>query len=73
MTRPAKPIERLVQPDTVVPGGIDGLYWYRGDLLGIQNTSNPGHVVRIHLARDGGSVTDAATLQPTVLLAVPLQ
>ncbi len=110
-------IERLTQPDTVVTGGIDGLYWYRGDLLGIQNTSNPGRVVRIHLARDGGSVlgltvlqshhhpafaepttgavvgdtlyviansyvgryqsdgsvTDAATLRPAVLLAVPLR
>ncbi|MBK9237841.1 MAG: hypothetical protein IPO19_18420 [Rhodoferax sp.] len=109
--------ERLAQPDTVVTGGIDGLYWYRGDLLGIQNTSNPGRVVRIHLAPDGGSIvgltvlqshhhpafaepttgalvgdtlyvianshfgryqgdgsmTDAATLQPTVLLAVPLR
>jgi len=32
---------RLSQPDTVVTGGCDGLYWHDGDLLGIQNSTNP--------------------------------
>ena len=41
---------RLPQPDAVVTGGCDGLYWYEGDLIGIQNITNPGRVVRIELA-----------------------
>ncbi|HEX4665579.1 MAG TPA: hypothetical protein VH207_03185 [Chthoniobacterales bacterium] len=38
---------RLPQPETVVTGRIDGLYWHEGDLLGIQNSTNPGRVIRI--------------------------
>ena len=38
---------RLPQPDTVVTGGIDGLYWHDGDLFGVQNSTNPGRVIRI--------------------------
>ena len=41
---------RLPQPDSVVTGGIDGLYRHDGDLLGIQNTPNPGRAIRIALA-----------------------
>lgn len=109
--------ERLPQPDDVVTGGIDGLYWHEGDLLGVQNGCNPGRVIRIRLADEGrriagvqvlqshhhpalaepttgalrgqslyviansyvaryqpdGSIKDAATLKPTVLLAVPVR
>ncbi len=46
--------KRLPQPDSVVTGAIDGLYWYDGALFGIQNFTNPGRVVRIAL-RDGGT------------------
>lgn len=42
-------VTRLPQPEAVVTGGIDGLYWYRGDLIGVQNGPNPGRVLRIHL------------------------
>jgi hypothetical protein len=45
---------RLPQPDDVVTGGIDGLYWHRGSLVGVQNGPNPGRVVRIALV-DGGT------------------
>ena len=41
---------KVVQPDHVVTGGIDGLYWYDGDLIGVQNSTNPGWVV--HLSPD---------------------
>jgi hypothetical protein len=109
--------KRLPQPDSVVTGGIDGLYWHEGDLIGVQNSTNPGRVIRIALADGGtriagvtvlqshhhpafdepttgaiangalhviansyvgryqpdGSLKDAATLKPTVILAVPLR
>jgi hypothetical protein len=54
---------RLPQPDTVVTGGCDGLYWYEGDLVGIQNVTNPGRVVRIKLADKGTSVAGLIVLQ----------
>ena len=108
---------RLPQPDSVVSGGIDGLYWHEGDLIGVQNSTNPGRVIRLRLADGGkridgvtvlqshhhpafvepttgaiadgaihvlantyvgsyqpdGSLRDAETLKPTVVLAVPLK
>lgn len=53
----------LPQPDDVVTGGIDGLCWYAGDLIGVQNVFNPARVVRIRLADDGRRVTGLAVLQ----------
>jgi sugar lactone lactonase YvrE len=54
---------RLPQPDTVVTGGCDGLYCYEGDLIGIQNVTNPGRVVRIQLADKGERVAGLIVLQ----------
>jgi sugar lactone lactonase YvrE len=54
---------RLPQPDTVVTGGCDGLYWQRGDLLGIQNVTNPGRVIRIALADQGTRISGITVLQ----------
>jgi hypothetical protein len=54
---------RLAQPDTVVTGGCDGLYWYEGDLIGIQNVTNPGRVVRIELADKGTRIAGLIVLQ----------
>jgi sugar lactone lactonase YvrE len=58
--------QRLAQPDTLVSGGIDGLYWHDGDLVGIQNAGNPGRVVRLHLANgdpaEGGRRIAALTV-----------
>ena len=56
-------MKRLDQPDTVVTGGIDGLYWYRGDLVGVQNTPNPGRVIRIRLDPAGQRVVGLTVLQ----------
>lgn len=56
-------VARLAQPDSLVSGGIDGLYWYRGDLIGVQNSFNPGRVVRLHLAPDGQSISGLTVLQ----------
>jgi len=54
---------RLSQPDTVVTGGCDGLYWHDGDLLGIQNSTNPGRVIRIALAEKGTRIAGLTVLQ----------
>ena len=56
-----------VAPLTVPPREnaalIDGLYWHLGALIGIQNLTTPGRVVRMALAPDGRSVTALHTLQ----------
>ena len=54
---------RLSQPDTVVTGGCDGLYWHEGDLLGIQNSTNPGRVIRIALTEKGTRIAGLTVLQ----------
>jgi len=54
---------RLPQPDTVVTGGCDGLYWLRGDLIGIQNVTNPGRVICIVLADQGTQISGVKVLQ----------
>jgi SMP-30/gluconolaconase/LRE-like protein len=41
---------------------IDGLYQWRGELIGVQNGTNPGRVIRITLSRDGEAITQVKTL-----------
>jgi len=54
---------RLSQPDTVVTGGCDGLYWHRGDLVGIQNVTNPGRVIRMALGDQGTRISRVTVSQ----------
>lgn len=54
---------RLPEPDTVVSGGIDGLYWYQGDLIGVQNGPNPGRVLRLKLDPRGERILSMSVLQ----------
>jgi hypothetical protein len=54
---------RLPQPDTAMTGGIDGLYWHEGDLIGVQNVTNPGRVIRIALADKGSRISGVTVLQ----------
>ena len=42
---------------------IDGLYWHDGYLVGIQNVTTRGRVVRLALAADGTTVSRVETLQ----------
>lgn len=56
-------VQRLPQPDSVVTGGIDGLYWHGGDLVGVQNSTNPGRVIRIALADGGTRIAGVKVLQ----------
>jgi len=54
---------RLAQPDSVVSGGIDGLYWHEGDLVGVQNSTNPGRVIRLRLGDRGRRIDGLVVLQ----------
>ncbi|MCE9659816.1 MAG: hypothetical protein K8R60_14745 [Burkholderiales bacterium] len=56
-------LARLPQPDSVVSGGIDGLYWHEGDLIGVQNSTNPGRVIRLRLADGGKRIDGLVVLQ----------
>ena len=42
---------------------IDGLYWHDGALIGVQNVTTPGRVIRLVLAPDGQRVVEVQTLQ----------
>jgi sugar lactone lactonase YvrE len=43
--------------------GADGLYWYKGGLVGIQNSTSLRRVMRWKLSRDGRSVVASETLE----------
>lgn len=43
-------------PATLVLGGIDGLYWYEGNLIAIENSMSPQRVIRLTLSEDGKGV-----------------
>jgi sugar lactone lactonase YvrE len=43
---------RLVRKGPIVDGSIDGLYFWKGALIAIQNGVHPGRVVRLQLDRD---------------------
>ena len=44
-------------PAHLVLGGIEGLYWYDGTLVAIENGISPKRVIRLSLSKDGKSVT----------------
>jgi len=56
-------VARLAPPERETIAAIDGLYLWQGDLIGIQNVTNPGRVIRIHLVSDGAEVKSVETLQ----------
>ena len=43
--------------------GIDGLYWYEGDLVGVQNGVNPWRLVRLQLNKSQTAITDIRMLE----------
>jgi sugar lactone lactonase YvrE len=59
-----KTILHLPTPDSCVVSGTDGLYFYKGNLIGIQNGTNPHRVVRFRLNKaqsriDGINILEA--------------
>lgn len=49
-------------PTTLVLGGIEGLYWYDGSLIAIENGMSPQRVIRLSLSADGKGVTSMVPL-----------
>lgn len=56
-------VEEIANPSDAHLGGIDGLYLYKRDLVGIQNGASPLRIVRIRLDRNGNSARSLAVLQ----------
>lgn len=56
-------VDRLVPPARQTVAAIDGLYFWNGDLIGIQNITNPGRVIRIRLDQAGMRIASVDTLQ----------
>ena len=59
----SKSIALVPAPDTVSTASIDGLYWYRGSLMGVQGIPSLERVVRYSLSADGRRVTAGAVLE----------
>jgi hypothetical protein len=55
-------MKRVTNPTRESISGVDGLYEYQGDLIGVQNVTNPGRVIAISLSKDGDAVTRVRTL-----------
>lgn len=53
----------LALPPHENAAAMDGLYWYQGSLIGVQNVTTPARIVRLQLADDGRSITAVETLQ----------
>lgn len=50
-------------PDSLNVGGIDGLYWWDGNLITIQNGISPQRVLRLKLGDDGLGVTSVSPVE----------
>jgi DNA-binding beta-propeller fold protein YncE len=55
-------VRRMAVPEKETVAGIDGLYEWQGQLIGVQNVTNPGRVILMTLASDGASITRIQTL-----------
>jgi sugar lactone lactonase YvrE len=49
-------------PETLVLGGIDGVYWYDGTLVVIENGMSPRRIMRLTLDKDGRKIVKAMPL-----------
>jgi hypothetical protein len=55
-------VKRIANATRESIAAIDGLYEWQGELIGVQNVTNPGRVILITLAKDGNSVVRVRTL-----------
>ena len=53
----------LDAPDEVSLYGIDGLYWYEGDLIGVQNGVQPWRLIRMQLNEEQTAVTSVRLIE----------
>lgn len=58
-----KKITRLTPAAEVVLLGIDGLYFHKGKLIGVQNGTNPQRVARFSLSKDNLQITASEALE----------
>ncbi|MGA8277952.1 MAG: hypothetical protein WB784_07130 [Rhodanobacteraceae bacterium] len=49
-------------PAALVLGGIDGLYWYRSNLVAIENGMSPPRIMRLRLSDNGHDITKVMPL-----------
>ncbi|MEZ5895839.1 MAG: hypothetical protein R3C40_01045 [Parvularculaceae bacterium] len=56
-------VAAIDNPSDAHLGGIDGLYLYKGDLIGIQNGATPQRIVKIDLSRKGKTAKSVRVLQ----------
>lgn len=57
-----KAFDLVYDVSRLVLGGVDGLYWYDGTLVVIENRMSPRRVTRLNLSEDGHSVLRAMPL-----------
>lgn len=55
-------VTKLARPKNVTLFGIDGLYFYRGDLVAVQNSIKPERVVRFRMNRELDHIINADIL-----------
>ena len=55
-------VKRVANKTRENVAAIDGLYEWQGQLIGVQNLTNPGRVVLITLSSDGASIARVQTL-----------
>jgi len=53
----------LQAPDNVSLYGIDGLYWYEGDLVGVQNGVQPWRLIRMQMNDEQTAVTKVRLIE----------
>jgi ketosteroid isomerase-like protein len=59
----SKKCVKVGQPEDMTMLAIDGLYFYKGSLIGVQNDINPNRVIRLHLNQELNSVESAEVLE----------
>ena len=55
-------VGRMALPERETVAGIDGLYEWQGQLVGVQNLTTPGRVILMTLSSDGRAITRVQTL-----------
>jgi sugar lactone lactonase YvrE len=59
----ARSVTRLAPPPNVTLHGIDGLYFYKGSLIAIQNGVNPHRLIRLALSPDQKQLNNFSVIE----------
>jgi len=55
-------VKRVENRTRETVAAIDGLYEWRGELIGVQNVTNPGRVIRMRLSPQGDAIVSVRTM-----------